>query len=359
MRTPLVALLLLLFSTFNYAQQSLRCDEPLPDYIFRQKQKSVTLQPTDQRKLQVAFTIAVNNCLSTKQVKAIAVLFTDDFNRLEFAKAAWLNTVDKENFYFVYDDFASFSTVFMLHDFVKAMENKPTDYIPPYVPNVSLNFPAMDYPAYENYRGPSNCNFPIRENDFTRLAMQIPAGGSEANRMLLLTQIAQNNCLSVSQAMKLASLLTSEPDRLNFFRTACMSVFDLNNLPFGSQMFAHIPNKAAYNDIINRLLPEPVVPLSCSIAPDDFQEIKESIQNESFNNTRLALTKQIIRSKQCFTVMQVTELAQLFPFDDSRLEVAKFAFDFTIDQENYYKLADAFTFSKSREDLMKFLESKN
>lgn len=358
----IILILLLLFPIlYSIAQRPQRCDETIPDYLFRQKQKSVTLQPTEERKLQVASAIAVNNCLSTEQVKAIAKLFIDDYHRLAFAKAAWLNTVDKENFYFVYDDFACFSTVFMLHDFVKSMEGHPMDYLPPFEPPASLNFPALDYPAGENYRGPSNCNHPIREDDFFRLARQVAAKNSETSRMILLTQISRDNCLSVSQIMKFASMLTSETDRLSFFKTGYMSVFDLNNLTFGVQLFAHIPNKAAYNEFISRPAPGtgPVIVPPCEVNNSEFGQIKETISKESFNSTKLSLAKQIIRSKQCFTVWQITEMVKLFSFEDSRLELAKFSFDYTLDQENYFRVADAFNFSTSREELMKFLELKN
>ncbi len=356
MKTKFIALFLIFFVSQIYAQGPRRCDIPMPDYVFRQKYKSVVLQQTEDRKLQVAAAIAVNNCLSVEQVKSLASLFIDDFNRLDFAKAAWRNTVDKENFYFVYDDFAYFSTVFMLHDFVKGMEANPTDYIPPYQPPITLNFPPFDYPAFENYRGPSNCNYPMREDEFVRAAIQVAGNNSEASKMLLLTQITQNSCLSVAQTMKFASLLSSEPNRLSFFKTAYMSVFDLNNLPFGAQLFAHITNKAAYNEFISR--PGPVVPPPCAIAPDEFNQIRESIKKESFNSTKLTIAKQVIRSKPCFTARQITDLVKLFSFDDTRLELAKFAFDYTIDQENYYQVADAFSFSSSKEELMKFLEGK-
>ncbi len=358
MKLKLISLLLILISIQNYAQGPRHCDVPLPDHVFRQKHKSVTLQPTEDRKLQVAKAIASNNCLSTEQVKALASLFIDDFNRLEFAKTAWQNTVDKENFYFVYDDFAYFSTVFMLHDYVKSMEGHPTDYLPPYVPPVSLNFPALNYPVYENYHGPSNCNYPIREDEFTRLAIQVSANHGETSRALLLAQIAQNNCLSVSQAMKLSSLLISEPNRLDFFKTAYHTIFDLNNLAYGEQLFLQMPNKAAYNNFINRPVPGPVGPPPCIVNADEFGQIKETISKESFNSTKLTLAKQIIRSKNCFTTMQVSEMVRLFSFEDSRLELAKFAYDFTIDKENYYKVADAFSFSSSKEELMRFLEEK-
>jgi hypothetical protein len=361
MKPGICVLLILLLTIQTIAQRPQRCEIPIPDFVFRQKQKSVKIQPTEHLKLQVAVEIAINNCLSVEQIKGISILFTDDYKRLEFAKTAWHNTVDKENFYFVYDDFAYFSTVFMLHDYVKTMDHHPTDYIPPYEPTISLNFPDLNYPAFENYQGPTGCNYPVGEDEFFKLARQVSANNQENNRLLLLTQIIQNNCISVSQAMKFASMLSSEPDRLQFFKTAYFSIFDLNNLSSGVQLFAHIPNKAAYNEFINNPKPGPgsELPPPCKIEPDEFIMLKESIQKESFNNTRLTIAKQIIRSKECFTTRQITDLVRLFSFEDSRLELAEFAWDFTIDKENYFQIADALSFSSSKEELMKFMEKKN
>lgn len=360
MKINLLTLIFVLTAAVVSGQRPQRCDVPLSENVFRQKQRSVTLQPTEDLRLKVAIAIASNNCLSVDQVKKIASQFLDDYSRLDFAKAAWFNTVDKENFYFVYDEFAYFSTVFMLHDYILSVETRPTDYLPPYEPPVTLNFPALDYPAYENYRGPSNCNYPIREDDFLQLAAQVSANNSESNRLLLLTQIAQNNCLSTAQAMKLSSMLQSEPNRLTFFRTAILSVFDLGNLPFGAQMFAHIPNRSAYNEMISRPVPvpQPIEQVECFVPAGEFSQALESIKMESFNSTKLTLAKQILRSKKCFTVSQVKEIARLFSFDDSRLEIAKYAWDYTIDRDNYYQVADVFTFSSNKENLMKFLEGK-
>lgn len=362
MKTLFLTLLILVSTLFATAQRPRPCSEPMPDPVFRQKLKSITMLPTEDRKLHIANNIARNNCLSVEQIKEIAVLFIDDFDRLEFAKNAWANTIDRENFYFVYDEFAYFSTVFMLHDYVKAMENHGGE-VPPVDPPFVLTFPAYNYPGYDNYRGPKNCNLPISEDEFLQAASHAAGSKSEARRMMMLTQITQNTCLSVSQTMKLASLIEQEPDRLSFFKTAVMSVYDLKNLPYGEQLFTTNQAKAAYTEFVKQTMhgtgPDIPPPPPCRVSSSDFTSIKASIEKESFNTTKVTLTKQILRSKQCFTTEQVSELLRLISFEDSKLELAKFAWDFTLDKENYYKIADVFTFSSSKESLMKFLEGKN
>ncbi|MDY0344209.1 MAG: DUF4476 domain-containing protein [Lentimicrobium sp.] len=357
-RTLSLFLFLLIFNTVTQAQQARPCNTAIPEHLFRQKMRSVDIQSSDESRLQVAAAIAKQHCLSTEQVAAMGRLFYDDAFRLQFAETAWLNTVDKENYYRVYDAFAHFSAVFMLHDYVQEMKRHPHDYLPPVEPPQNLNFPALNYPAWEVYHGPTNCEQPMGEFEFNDLARQVASTGNESGRQSRLSRIAQNHCMSAAQAVKFASLLKSEPNRLDFFREAIYGVYDLQNLAFGATLFSHIPNKGTYNNIISQIRPPQPPPPPCQVNPDDFAQIIRTIRKESFNNTKLNLAKQIVRAKHCFTVNQIKEIIVLFDFDETRLELAEFAWDYTLDRENYYQVADAFSFNQTREKLMKYLEKK-
>jgi Domain of unknown function (DUF4476) len=86
----------------------------------------------------------------------------------------------------------------------------------------------------------------------------------------------------------------------------------------------------------------------------DFDQVKEQIRKEWFENNRLTSTKVII-DKSNFTVQQVKELMLLFTFENNRLEVAKYAYRKTVDKQNYYQLNDALTFSSSKDELARFI----
>jgi hypothetical protein len=363
MRASVFTLFLLVLMLGSIAQSSRPtqgCNKPITDNEFGMKRKSVLQQPTEAGKLKAAKSVVMSNCLSVKQVRSLIELLKEDANRLDVAKSAWNTTVDKENYFVVLDGFARFSTAFMWYDFITNGKTNPGDIRPNDLPG-ALNFPPFDYPEYGNYRGPSNCNKPFLESEFTKFAQQVAAKNLESDRMVMLSRIARDYCFSVSQTMKLASLLESESNRLSFFKTVYNSVFDVKNLPFGTQLFTQIPNKTAYTDFINshgNSSGPAVLPPPCTISANDFSQITETINKESINSTKVSLAKQIIRSKKCFTVKQVSEILRLIPFEDSRLELAKFSYDYTTDRENYYQLADVFSFSQSKEDLMKFLETK-
>lgn len=89
----------------------------------------------------------------------------------------------------------------------------------------------------------------------------------------------------------------------------------------------------------------------------DFAEAKKSIASKSFEDSKITMAKQIIKAN-CLSTAQVKEIMMLFSFEDTKLDLAKFAYNRTTDPNNYYKLNDAFTFESSIEELDKYVESQ-
>lgn len=84
----------------------------------------------------------------------------------------------------------------------------------------------------------------------------------------------------------------------------------------------------------------------------EFSSVLGSISRNDFENTKLSMAKQIIGSR-CVTSAQVRSVMQVFEFENSRLEFAKFAYRNTYDIDNYFMVNDAFEFESSKTDLMK------
>jgi hypothetical protein len=100
-------------------------------------------------------------------------------------------------------------------------------------------------------------------------------------------------------------------------------------------------------------------PVGCPYPMDAaaFGEAKKSIASKSFSDTKMQLAKQIMRSN-CLITAQVLELMELLSFESEKLELAKYAYDYTYDRGNYYKINDAFGFESSVRDLEKYLQQK-
>ncbi len=100
-------------------------------------------------------------------------------------------------------------------------------------------------------------------------------------------------------------------------------------------------------------------PVGCAWPMDDsaFNRALESIENQSFESDMFDVAKQVT-SNNCLLVSQVVEIIDLFGFEDTRLDFAKFAYDYTYDIGNYYQVNDSFSFSSSTRELNQYINSR-
>ena len=88
-----------------------------------------------------------------------------------------------------------------------------------------------------------------------------------------------------------------------------------------------------------------------------FNSMLNSIEEQTFSNSKLLVAKQIIRSN-CITVNHLVRIAKLFTFDDNKLALAKYAYDYVYDVDNYYKFNSVFDFDKNIRELDNFIRNK-
>jgi hypothetical protein len=90
----------------------------------------------------------------------------------------------------------------------------------------------------------------------------------------------------------------------------------------------------------------------------DFQSAKSSITSKSFEDSKLTIAKQVT-SSNCLLCSQVKEIMKSFNFESTRLEFAKYAYKYTYDKGNYFKLNDAFQFESSIDELNEYINGGN
>jgi hypothetical protein len=100
-----------------------------------------------------------------------------------------------------------------------------------------------------------------------------------------------------------------------------------------------------------------VAEVHCRGTAADHTRIAAALDNESFEDDRLAVAEQAMVNS-CFTVNQIKALAEHFTFEENRLSFVKSAYAHCADPQNYYELNSAFTFSDSKEELDSFLKSQ-
>jgi len=85
-----------------------------------------------------------------------------------------------------------------------------------------------------------------------------------------------------------------------------------------------------------------------------FNSLLNTLRNTSFDRNKIEISKHAL-SLNWVTAIQVRQLMWVFSFESSKLEIAKFAFNSTIDPENYFIVHDAFTFSSSSRELNRYI----
>ena len=90
------------------------------------------------------------------------------------------------------------------------------------------------------------------------------------------------------------------------------------------------------------------------MSDDRFTNARNSISSKDFEDSKLTIALQVIKSN-CLYVSQIKQIMMLFEFEDTKLEFAKEAYNYTYDINNYYELNDVFDFESSTEELNQYI----
>lgn len=100
--------------------------------------------------------------------------------------------------------------------------------------------------------------------------------------------------------------------------------------------------------------PYPEYPVIVPMNPANFQVVLTTLDDESFEDDKLALAKQIATTNY-LTSNQIAAMLKEFSFESSKLDFAKFAYLSCVDPENYFLMNRELTFSSSKEELNDFI----
>jgi Domain of unknown function (DUF4476) len=87
---------------------------------------------------------------------------------------------------------------------------------------------------------------------------------------------------------------------------------------------------------------------------NSFQQLKQMIEKEAFDDNKLTLLRTVLPNNG-ISSSQVRELMQQMSFEQNKLELAKFAYRFTTDRNNYFMVNDVFNFSHSKNELSTYI----
>lgn len=109
--------------------------------------------------------------------------------------------------------------------------------------------------------------------------------------------------------------------------------------------------------ILNPPKPNVVVCVN-AVSDAEALEMKEQIKKESFKDDRLTKAK-LLGKDRCFKAKHVVVVMEAFSFEDSKLEIAKYLYSRTEDQQNYEIVVDALTFKSDKDELRDYINYFN
>lgn len=97
----------------------------------------------------------------------------------------------------------------------------------------------------------------------------------------------------------------------------------------------------------------------CNIAmrQSDFNTFRNQISARPFDNTRLTVAKQACMHN-CLTADQIANICRLFSYESTRLNFAKYAYDYCYDRYRYFLVGRAFVNSASVDELNRYISSR-
>jgi hypothetical protein len=96
----------------------------------------------------------------------------------------------------------------------------------------------------------------------------------------------------------------------------------------------------------------------CAVSSSDLDGIKERVENAAFGAEKSKIVRAALAAKRCFSTDQIMDLLSLFPFDSDKLLLAKYAYGYVIDRDNYDQVTDAFEFDKAKNELRAFIHNR-
>jgi hypothetical protein len=243
--------------------------------------------------------------------------------------------------------------------------------------------------------GMTGCANPLSAQRFLLEKKKVTMQKTTAGKLLVAKKLINTQCLLSQQVYEITSLQTFSKDRLTLAKLAYNRVFDPANFEVVFNAFAisaDVEQLQAYmesmggadvvdvnvdgnnnnNNYNNNnsngnynqnsgtvYVPGYTGPVGCPypMNSSNFQAAKQTIEKQTFENTKVQTAKQIVDAN-CLTADQVTELTKLFDFDNDRLDFAKYAYTHTYDKGNYFKVNNSFEFESSITALQEYIKGK-
>ena len=294
---------------------------------------------------------------TTRDLIEIARLMPNDRSKFKLSARVYPNIVDKQNFFNVFNIFERFSFAIKLYHETIAKERViiVDEEVDPHS--------HIDFPDARRYRGRNgiNCRRPMSDRNFDSYITNLRLPYDEKERLRFIKQEVLRTCFSTAQVMKLGLELDLERDKLSFLKFASNRVYDLGHFDAAAQILNHSYYKEELLRFINRDVEQieeiEIIEEVCVVDADEFRFVQQSLDAESFRDNKRKLAQKLI-SKHCFDMPQLRIIFNKFNFEDDRLKLMIFAYDYAPEPRKMYQFRNLLKFRSNQQKYDRFLIDK-
>ena len=219
----------------------------------------------------------------------------------------------------------------------------------------------------QNCRGQINPRlFQVQLQELRRLPQQ-------SMRFNSAMQNFESFCLSSAQVYQVCRMLGQDPYRIDFAYASYPKVIDPQNFYDVYDALELFSSAFRLHDLIGGVgyelvpipepipIPEPAPVLEpiCEVTNADMEEVRSLVKSATFKDSMEKQAKMMVKSKQCFSTNQIVDLISVFSYEDSKVMLAKYAFDYCIDTQNYFRVVNSLTFKSDKDNLTTFISDRN
>jgi hypothetical protein len=237
-------------------------------------------------------------------------------------------------------------------------------------------------------RAQTPCAQSIDSRTFGQNLAQMRAIPNDAARLTRALNFAQVYCLHSGQVFDLANIFREDHSKFDVIATAYPNMTDQENRYMLLDVFAQFSSAFRMHDYMDFIdgqrnrpyqwtpiyyqpvpqplpIPQPVpvqpapapVP-QCFVSDQEMQEVRSSIKSSNFDSSMIEQAKMLLRAKQCFSSQQIASIVSLFSFASSQVDVAKFAYDYCIDRDNYFRVINLLGFDSSKREVRDYISTR-
>lgn len=403
--------LMILFLIFTQDIEAQKAQNPMGKFTYKWYYKRLSKINKDEKRLKKGVKRLNKKNISTNQLYKACYLFEDENLRLVYVKELYPRITDKSNAILLCDAFEKTSHIMMLWEYIKLENpkyNVPLSSLDSYADYLKLKDkdkdkqkddpakktenkldPSMDklenpntakvedkstteladqksdskiiFPDASIYKGKKGCDSYLNDNQFKAFANTLAKFETDEEKTKICMEYAYKYCFTTSQVMQLSVLLVGENFKYIFFKTAYDKVYDQENYMNVIQLLKSEKLIQEIKDLANSMKGDSMsVSLKdCLVSKEDYEKIKLGIRNESNSTNKLDVAKNMVKKYKCLNSQQIAGILPLFSFEADKIDLAKYAYEFTVDKDNYIIVINYFTSYELKENLKEYIRKFN